>query len=98
MPRPVGKSITVFTAGVLRRHIIKDLGKTTLQQRAKESPEVAHLLTAYIMKLFYGVQKQGNAVQAQDQSESPQFLLTMTFDEARAALQDRKSTRLNSSH
>jgi hypothetical protein len=85
-PIPVGKDITVFTAAVLRRHIMRDLGKPTLTQRAKESPEVAHLLGAYIMKLFYGVQRQGHAVREQDQSSAPQFLLTMTFDEARAGL------------
>jgi hypothetical protein len=86
IPIPPGKDVTVFTAGVLRRHIMGDLGKPTLRQRADESPEVAHLLGAYIMKLFYGVQMQGYAFQEQDLSGTPKFILTMTFDEARAGL------------
>ena len=86
IPIPTGKDITVFTAGVLRKHIMNDLGKPTLKQRAAESPEVAYLLSAYIMKLFYGVQMQGHAVAQQDQSETPRFMLTMTFDEAAAGL------------
>jgi hypothetical protein len=86
IPIPAGKDVTVFTAGVLRRHVIRDLGKQTLRQRADESPEVAYLLSAYIMKLFYGIQMQGHSVAEQDQSETPKFLLTMTFEEACAAL------------
>jgi Family of unknown function (DUF5696) len=83
---PPGKDITVFTAGVLRLHIMNDLGKPTLAQRAKESPEVSYLLGAYIMKLFYGIQMQGHSVGYQSDSQTPGFLVTMTFDEARAGL------------
>ncbi len=88
VPIPVGKDMTVFTASVLRRHIMHDLGKPTLLQRAKESPEVAHLLSAYIMKLFYGVQRQGCMLGDPNEAtpSASRFLLTMTFDEARGAL------------
>jgi hypothetical protein len=86
IPIPAGKDVTVFTAGVLRRHVIRDLGKQTLPQRAEESPEVAYLLGAYFMKLFYGIQMQGHSISEQDQSETPKFLLTMTFEEACASL------------
>lgn len=90
IPIPPGKDITVFTAGVLRKHIMRDLGKPTLKQRADESPEVAYVLGAYIMKLFYGVQMQGHAVGEQDTNGTPKFLLTMTFDEARQGLKQFK--------
>ena len=38
------------------------------------------------MKLFYGIQMQGHSISEQDQSETPRFLLTMTFEEACASL------------
>ncbi|CAN5453486.1 hypothetical protein BH09VER1_BH09VER1_36250 [soil metagenome] len=43
----------------LRRHIIEDLKKPTLVQRAKESPACAYQQSAYTMKLFHGIQQQG---------------------------------------
>ena len=91
VPMPAGKDITVFAAGVLRQHIMRDLGKPLLKDRAKESPEVAHLLQAYIFKLFYGIQRQG-AIFGQQQSDAaaPKFLVTMTFDEAKEALKSIK--------
>ena len=88
VPIPAGKDVTVFTAGVLRKHVMRDLGKPLLTQRAKESPEVAHLLGAYIMKLFYGVQRQGCMMGDPNEITPTQskFLLTMTFDEAALGL------------
>ncbi|MDB5325249.1 MAG: hypothetical protein JWM57_818 [Phycisphaerales bacterium] len=84
---PPRQDITGFTAGVLRRHVTQELGKPTLTQRAKESPEVAHLLGATIMKLFYGVQAQGIMLgEGGGASAQPKFLLTMTFDEAKTGL------------
>jgi hypothetical protein len=89
-PMPAGADITVFTADVLRRHVTDDLGKPPLAQRAAESPEVAQLLGAYILKLFYGVQAQGQMLGDAGGSTDgnvPRFLLTMTFDEAAVGLQ-----------
>ena len=85
-PIPVGRDVTVFTAGVVRTHVMRDLGKQTLEQRAKESPEVKYLLGAYIMKLFYGVQAQGAMLNADGAQDGSRFILTMTFDEAKQGL------------
>jgi hypothetical protein len=82
VPIPPDADITVFTAGRLRQHVMRDLGKPTLRQRAKESREVEHLLGAYIMKLFFGMQMQGHALPGQAVDAAPGFLVTMTFDEA----------------
>ncbi len=84
-PIPAGADVTAFTADVLRRHVTDDLGKPTLERRAAESPEVAGLLRSYIVKLFYGVQAQGQMlgdVNGDTGGNVPRFLLTMTFDEA----------------
>ena len=78
----------------IRRHVIEDLHKPTLTQRAAESPEVRYLLQAYIMKLFYGVRAQGFIMGDADSvpARTPmakrpgKFLLTMTFAEAEAGL------------
>ncbi len=68
----------------IRRHVIDDHGKKTLEARATESPEVAYLLEAFIMKLFYGVQNDGYMMQGRE--NQARFKLCMTFDEANAAL------------
>jgi hypothetical protein len=81
-PVPAAADLAVFTADVLRTHIMRDLGKTTLEQRAAESPEVKYLLQAYIMKLFYGVQAQGCMLNEDGSGDGGRFILTMTFDEA----------------
>ena len=85
-PIPPGADITVATAKRLRRHVMEDLGKPTLRMRMKESPEVEHLLGAYIMKLFFGMQMQGHALPADVKPDASGFLVTMTFDEASAGL------------
>ena len=72
-PIPPARDITVFTADVLRTHVMRDLGKTTLIERAKESPEVRYLLQAYIMKLFYGVQAQGMMLNEDGRGDSRPF-------------------------
>ncbi len=85
-PIPPGADLLAFAAGRLRRHIMHDLGKPLLRQRAEESPEVAHLLGAYIMKLFFGMQMQGQAAGSMEPAKAPHFLTTMIFDEAGAGL------------
>jgi hypothetical protein len=86
IPIPAGSDITVFTADVLRTHVMRDLGKQTLIQRAKESPEVQYLLGAYIMKLFYGVQAQGCMLNEDGSGDGGRFILTMTFEGAKQGL------------
>jgi hypothetical protein len=89
-PIAAGRNITVAAAEILRRHIMEELGKPTLAQRAKESADVAMLLNAYIMKLFYGMQAQGIMIGdglAAGGGGAPRYLLTMTFDEAGAGLE-----------
>jgi hypothetical protein len=87
VPIPAGTDMTVFTAGRLRRHVMEDLGKPTLRQRAAESREVEHLLGAYIMKLFFGMKRPGQTLPRQIvASDSIDLLVTMTFEEAGAAL------------
>lgn len=81
-PLPRGQDLVLFAASVLREHVMRDLGKRTLIERAKESPDVAGLLNAYIMKLFYGVQAQGSMLAERSAPSTPEFLLTMTFEEA----------------
>ena len=88
-PVPAGADLTVFTAGIVRRHVTDELGKPSLERRAAESPEVAHLLGATILKLFYGVQAQGQMLGdagGDTGGNVPRFLLTMTFDEAAAGM------------
>ena len=90
-PIPAGADVTVFTAEILHRHVTEELGKPRLATRAAESPEVAYLLGAYIMKLFYGVQAQGQMlgdVNGSTDGNGVKFLLTMTFDEAGNALRE----------
>lgn len=86
-PVAPGADLCVAAGKRLRRHVVGDLGKKTLTERAKESPEVAHLLGAYIMKLFFGVQKQGCMLHDAQRPDAPRFQTTMTFDEAGAGLQ-----------
>ncbi len=78
------------TARRLRRHIIDDLGKPTLEQRRQESPEVDYLLDAFIMKTFHGMQPIGHASKTEKKdklSSANPFVATLTFAETRAYLE-----------
>ncbi|MBA2479463.1 MAG: hypothetical protein H0V44_02280 [Planctomycetes bacterium] len=70
----------------LRRHVMDDLGKKTLVERAAESPEVAYLLDASIMKLFYGVQNEGIMMYGVPKDGHVGFKQYMSFAEARDGL------------
>ncbi|MCJ8330246.1 MAG: hypothetical protein HRT89_12755, partial [Lentisphaeria bacterium] len=84
--------IVHFTAKRLRRHVMDDLGKPTLNQRREESPEVDYMLGAYIMKMFHGMQPMGMmAGEKNDLSSKEPFISTLTFDEARSNLQKLKA-------
>lgn len=87
---PLAKAapLEVTVAKRLRRHVMEDLGKPTIKQRAEESPQVAYLLKSYIMKLFFGMQQVGSMVS--DRGEETGRLLfrrVMTFDQALTGLQ-----------
>lgn len=71
-----------FVARRLRRHVIEDLGKPTLAQRAEESPEVDYLLRSMTVKLFHGMRNEGAAIFDSLGNSSTHFIKTLTFSEA----------------
>jgi hypothetical protein len=89
-PIPGDADPVVATAKRIRRHVMEDLGKPTLQERADESPEVEYLLNAYIMKLFHGVENVGAMMQGKDKSSPLSFVNCMTFAEAADNLRQLK--------
>lgn len=78
-------------AGVMRRYITDELGKPSLAQRAKESPEVAQMLKAMTMKLFFGIQKHERDKNHPGPPGAPRYLDTMHFDEAAHKLAELKA-------
>lgn len=82
IPVPAGADMVHFAAKRLRRHVMEDLGKPTIEARAKESPEVAGLLDSYIMKLFYAVQTRGLMMQGRIPDDRVVFKQVMNFAEA----------------
>jgi len=86
-PIPPRADPVTFVAKRLRRHIVDDLGKPTLAQRAEQSPAVDYLLGAYIMKLFHGVENVGAMMDGQDKADPVSFRNVMTFAEAGENLQ-----------
>jgi hypothetical protein len=87
------KAPLVLTAAKrLRRHVMEDLGKPTLKQRAGESPQVAYLLKSYIMKLFFGHQEVGSMLNDRAEENGRMlFKRVMTFDQALAGLRRLKA-------
>jgi hypothetical protein len=85
-PSPRKVDPVVFAAKRLRRHVIEDRGRQTLRQRAAESPELAYLVDAYLMKIFYAVENAGRP--GPDGKPTPvSFQCVMNFKEAQARLQ-----------
>ena len=93
MPIPAKADPVMFCALRLRRHIVQDLGKKTLRQRAAESPAVAYLTKAYIMKLFFGMKNVGAL--SKDGIKPGEFMLKMTFDEAASCLRKLKQAGID---
>ncbi len=86
-----------FTAKRLRRHVTEDLGKPTLAERAAQSPDLAYMLDAYIMKLFFAVQNRG--IMMQDRGVSgggSNFVQVMSFAEAKRNLQRLRDAGVDS--
>lgn len=89
-PIPAKGDPLAFCAARLRRHIMDDLGKKTLTERAEESPEVAYMMNAYIMKLLHGVENFGYMMDGQKALNPGSFQKYMTFSEASVALRKLK--------
>lgn len=92
--RPLARKdpLVVAVAKRLRRHVMDDLGKPTLKQRAAESPQVAYLLKSYIMKLFFGHQEVGSMLNDRTgEAGRMLFKRVMTFDQALAGLRRLKA-------
>ena len=86
-PIPVGVDLVMAAGLRLREHIAEDFKKTTLKQRAEESPECAYQQKAYTMKLFHGLQRQGIIVDGRGPAtEELLFQRTLTFSQASANL------------
>ncbi len=84
--------LEVTVAKRLRRHVVEDLGKPTIRQRAEESPQVAYLLKSYIMKLFFAVQRVGAMLgDRAEESGNLLFQRVMTFDQALDGLRRLKA-------
>jgi hypothetical protein len=81
----------VAAAKRIRSHVMEDLGKPTLLERAEESPQVQYLIDAYIMKLFHGVENVGAMMQGRDKSSPISFVNCMTFAEAAENLRRLKN-------
>lgn len=86
IPILFGKKADVFCGKRLRKHIIEDLSKKTVIQRAAESPQVKYLLDAYIMKMFFAIENDGICMYGHDKKSPVSFIREMTFDQAGAFL------------
>ncbi len=84
VPLPAGEDPLARCADRVRRHVVDDLGKPTLEERAEASPEVAYLLDAYVMKPFHGVQMAGYMMEGKPRVSEGLFQNYMTFAEAAA--------------
>ncbi len=87
IPIPAGERADIFCSKRIRRHVVNDLKKPTLTQRAKESPEVAYLLKAYIMKMFFAIENCGIMMYEKDKNDPVTYKRVMTFKQAQTCLQ-----------
>ena len=82
-PLPAGADLVMAAGARLREHVANDFKKPTLKQRAAESPQCAYQQSAYTMKLFHGLQRQGIIVDGHGPaSEELLFQRTLTFAQA----------------
>jgi hypothetical protein len=95
-PLAPGDDLVVATAKRLRRHVMEDLGKKTLRQRAEESPQCAYQQKAYTMKVFHGIQRQGIMMYG-DESRTNELLFkrTLTFADASRHFQRLKKAGID---
>jgi hypothetical protein len=85
-PIPPDADPVLFVAKRLRKHVMKDLKKVTLKERAAQSPEVAYQLRAMTIKLFHGMQNRGACIYDNKGLPENHFWNTMTFAEAGEAM------------
>ncbi|MCL1856668.1 MAG: DUF5696 domain-containing protein [Kiritimatiellaeota bacterium] len=90
-----GDNPVMFCATRLRTHIMKDLGKKTLRERAAESPEVAYLAQAYIMKQLFGIRNVGYYADSLKQHKPGDFVLHITFDETAECFRKLKAAGID---
>ncbi len=95
IPMPHSADPVGFCAKRLRRHIMDDLGKKTLVERAAESPQVAYLLDAYIMKMFHGIEYAGYLMEGIKIVNPGSFQNYMTFAEGAANLRRLKQAGID---
>ncbi len=95
VPMAAKEAPVAFCARRLRRHIIEDLGKKTLDERAEESPEVAYLTIAYVMKLFHGIEQAGYMMEGIKPVNEGAFQNYMTFAEATQCLRKLKDAGID---
>ena len=90
IPIPPGERAVRFCAKRIRRHVMDDLGKPRLLERAGESPQVAYLLGAYIMKMFFAIQNDAGVIRTvyntKDFGGGTSLDVMMTFAEAKRCL------------
>jgi hypothetical protein len=97
-PMPASADLLHFAAKRLRCHVMTDLGKPTLLQRAQESSEVAANLNAYFMKLFYAVENCGIMMEGKEKGAPITFVNVMTFAEAQGLLARVKAAGIEHVH
>ena len=85
-PLAKGADLLMDVATRLRRHITEDLGKPTLKARCAECPDLAYMMRAYTMKLFFGVENNGIMMYGSTKGSPVTFRNVMTFDECSAHL------------
>lgn len=88
---PAKQDLINFAGHRLRRHIIDDLGKPTLTERAAESRQVQELLNSHLIRVFHGIQPIGMAASADMEGKDvlnirDPFVPATTFAQAREGL------------
>ncbi len=90
-PAPAGEALAPCAAKRLRRHTLADLGKKTLEERRRESPEVDYLLQAYTFKLFHGMEREGYLATSMRDEAATTYHDYLSFSEAAVLLKRLRS-------
>ncbi len=87
---PKDENMLLAAGRRLRRHVLEDCGKKTLRERTAESPEVAYLMKAIIVKLFFGIEHVGYLASSMKVRQPGSFQRYMSFAEALESLKTCK--------
>jgi len=90
--------LVLAAAKRVRAHVLEDHAKPTLKQRAAASPELAALIPAYTMKLFYAVEHCGIMMAGRDNTDPVSFKQVMNFAEAGDGLSRLKAAGIDRIH